>query len=49
MKSLIIKNDEIHYELFAKIASFLDKYDENEVLAIWLSSRGGACSVTDAI
>lgn len=49
MKSLIIKNDEIDYELFEKIASFLDKYDENEVLAIWLSSRGGACSVTEAI
>ena len=32
MKSLIIKNDEIDYELFEKIASFLDKYDENEVL-----------------
>ena len=49
MKSLIIKNDEIDYELFEKIASFLDKYDENEVLAIWLSSRGGVCSVTEAI
>lgn len=49
MKSLIIKNDEIDYELFEKIASFLDKYDENEVLAIWLSSRGGDCSVTEAI
>ena len=49
MKSLIIKNDEIDYELFEKIASFLDKYDENEVLAIWLSSRGGDCSITEAI
>lgn len=49
MKSLIIKNDEIDYGLFEKIASFLDKYDENEVLAIWLSSRGGDCSVTEAI
>ena len=49
MKSLIIKNDEIDYELFEKIAAFLDKYDENEVLAIWLCSKGGDCSVTEAI
>lgn len=49
MKSLIIKNDEIDYELFEKIATFLDKYDDNEVLAIWFCSKGGDCSVTEAI
>ena len=49
MKSLIIKNDEIDYELFEKIAVFLDKYHENEVLAIWRCSKGGHCCVTEAI